>query len=299
MEPETIRDVVLPGPRRQEVVMGPPVSTPAPDVAMPPPPRRSRSSRRVLVGVLVVVVAVAVVTVVAVVLGHGTRAVPVFPSLAENPDPTLHGTVAYLGDGNCIRIIAAGGGPSKQVLCLPAQDPSTAKALGKEQGPQLVWRSDGRLEVTMFRMTDPPGPNFRAGWQKIVDVRTGQVEDVPAAEVPSTADRTTQPSTSPSGQRINWTSDAQNGRIEVVLHENGQSRTLLSAQGPGEYTYGLMAAFWSPDWKWVVADDGRILVITPGNAVTRVLVQPADSGFGGDGLARFAVTAEDVLGPTG
>ncbi len=278
--------------------MSRPVSPPAPDLA-PPPPRRSRRSWLVLLGVVVGIVAVGVATFVAVEVRSGSRAVPAFPSLTDNPDPSLHGTVAYLGDGNCVRIIAAAGGPSKQVLCLPAQDPATAKTLGKEQGPQLVWLPDGRLEVTMFRMTDPPGPDFRAGWQKIVDVRTGQVEDVPAADVPSTANRTTQPSTSPTGQRISWTSDPQNGRIEVVLHENGQSRTLLSAQGPGEYTYGLMAAFWSPDWKWVVADDGRILVITPGNAVTRVLVKPADSGFGGDGLARFAVTAEDILPSTG
>lgn len=282
--------------------MSPPVSPPDPDLAMPPPPRKPGNPRRVLIGGLVAVVFVIGLVAAAFILGEagsGSRDVPQFPFLADNPDPALHGTVAYLGEGNCIRIIAAAGGQSKQVMCLPAQDPAVAKTVGKEQGPQLVWRSDGRLEVTMFRMTDPPGPDFRAGWQKIVDVRTGQVEDVPAGDVPSTANRTTQPSISPSGQRISWTSDSRNGRIEIVLHENGQSRTLLSAQGPGEYTYGLSAAFWSPDGKWVVADDGRILVITPEKALTRVLVKPADSGFGGGGVARFAVTAEDILAPAG
>jgi hypothetical protein len=250
-----------------------------------------------VLGILGIVLALGVTAVVL----HFSRSgsVPSFPSLEETPDPTLHGTVAYLGDGNCIRIVAAGGGPSKQVMCLPSQDVAVAERLGKEQGPQLVWRPDGRLEVTMFRMTDPPGPDFDAGWQKVVDVRSGAVEDVPASAVPSTADRTTQPATDPDGRRISWTSDPASGRISVRLDDHGNTRTLLSARGPGEYTYGLAAAFWSPDWSWVAADDGRILVITPDDAVTRVLVEPADSGFGGDGLARFAVTAEDILTAAG
>ena len=272
------------------------VSPPAADPAAPPSVRPSRS-RWVLVGGVVSAVALVVATVVVLASGWRSHAVPSFPSLAAAPDPTLHGTVAYLGEGNCIRIVAAAGGPSKEVWCLPAQDVTTAEKLGKEQGPQLVWRPDGRLEVTMFRMTDPPGPDFRAGWQKIIDVRTGTVEDAPAADVPSTANRTTHPSTSPSGRRISWTSDPQNGRIAVVLHEGGTSRTLLSAQGPGEYTYGLSAAFWSPDGQWIAADDGRILVITPADGRTRVLATPADTGFDGR-LSRFAVTSQEIPPPT-
>lgn len=86
-----------------------------------------------------------------------------------------------------MRIVAAARSPSKEVLCLPPLDPKDGKALGKPIGPQLVWFGDGRLEVTMFRMTDPPGPNVRPGWQKIIDVRTGAVTDVPATQVQSLA----------------------------------------------------------------------------------------------------------------
>lgn len=262
----------------------------------PPPAARSRRTWWVVLGVVVGVLVLVLATFAFFAFRSQTRAVPSFPSLASSPDPALHGTVAYLGEGNCIRIIAAGGGPSRQVWCVPNQDIGKAEKLGKEQGPQLVWRPDGRLEVTMFRMTDPPGPNFNAGWQKIIDVHTGAVEDVPAADVPSAADQSTHPSTSPSGRRVSWTSDAANGRISIVLHEGATSWTLLSAQGPGEYTYGLSAAFWSPDGKWIAADDRRILIITPENGVTRELVTPADSGFGGE-LARFAITAQDLLAP--
>jgi hypothetical protein len=232
-----------------------------------------------------------------------TRDEPRFASLAANPDPSLQGTVAYLADANgCVRIAAAAGQPSKEVLCLPRMDVSEAKKLGKEIGPQLVWLPDGRLEVTMFRMTDPPGPGFRAGWQKIVDVRTGAVEDVPAPEVPSEPNLDTHPTVSPTGEKITMSSDSESGRIKIVLTDaGGESRPLLSAQGPPGYTYGLNAAFWAPDFDWIAADDGRILIVTTADpSVTRVLTDESHNAvFGGDDprLARFAVTAENILTP--
>jgi hypothetical protein len=238
------------------------------------------------------------------VLGHVTGGeIPRFPSLAAKPDPSLQGTVAYLdGPTNCVRILAAAGSPSKELLCLPPLDPKEAKALGKPLGPQLVWLGDGRLEVTMFRMTDPPGPNYRPGWQKIVDVRTGAVTDTPAAEVPSTPNLTTRPVVSPSGERIRFTSDSQSGHVRVTLTDaSGRTRTLLEANGPGEYTYGLASAFWSPTFDYVLADDGRILVITTGKApLIRVLVESNASSLGGGAShAGFAVSAENLLAPTG
>ncbi|MEI6620415.1 MAG: hypothetical protein WCP28_00720 [Actinomycetes bacterium] len=258
-------------------------------------------SRRVVVGVVVAVLALvfaAVVTMVLVAVIEVTRPIPQFDSLAQNPDPSIHGTVAYFADRNgCVRVVAASGQPSKDVLCLPGQDVSKAEKLGKELGPQLVWLPDGRLQVTMFRMTDPPGPGFNPGWQKIVDVRTGAVQDVPQADVPRSPDLATHSLTSPSGQTVTTVSDG--GHVVVALASASGSRTLLDVQGPGEYTYGLISAFWAPDYKWIAADDGRILVITTGeSSVTRVLTdESGQASFGGDDsqLARFAVTALDLL----
>lgn len=253
------------------------------------------------------VVAVAALVAGVLVIGHavGGRSVPKFPSLAEQPDTSLRGTIAYFaGESGCVRIVAAAGTPAKDVLCIPPADTSKAVELGtKENGPQLVWLSDGQLEVTMFR-SDPKTGMFSAGWQKLVDVRTGQVQDVPAADVPSTPNLTTRPTVSPSGQRINTTSDAASGRVKVMLTDSAGTRTLLSTQGPGEYTYGLTSAFWAPNWQWIGADDGRILVITPDDPpVTRVLTDQTQSGRGraeglsGDDprLASFAVTDADIL----
>lgn len=238
------------------------------------------------------------------VLGHITGGkIPQFPSLAASPDPSLQGTVAYLdGPTNCVRIVAAAGSTSKEVLCLPPLDPKEGKALGKPLGPQLVWLGGGRLEVTMFRMTDPPGPDYRPGWQKIVDVRTGAVTDVPAAQVPSTPNLTTRPVVSPTRERVSFTSDSQSGHINITLTDaTGRTRTLLDANGPGEYTYGLQSAFWSPTFDYVVADDGRILIVTTNKApLTRVLVESNASTLGGGPHhSGFAVTAENLLTPAG
>ncbi|MFM8303168.1 MAG: hypothetical protein ACKOA9_02530, partial [Actinomycetota bacterium] len=114
------------------------------------------------------------------------RPLPEFPSLAERPDPALGGTVAYYAaDTRCIRIVAAAGAPSRDAWCLPEEGPAEWVEVGKPVGPQLVWLPDGRLEVTMFRMTPQKSarsaPPLGRGWQKLVDVRTGAVEDVPAA----------------------------------------------------------------------------------------------------------------------
>lgn len=126
-------------------------------------------------------------------------------------------------------------------------------------------------------------------------MRTGKVEDVPAADVPSQLSRNTRRQVSPGGQRISWTSDVD-GRIKVMLTGRNGTRTLLSAQGPGEYTYRLNSAFWAPNWQWIAAEDGRILIITPGDPpVTRVLSAGSRSGSTLGLAPALAVTAEDIL----
>ena len=173
-------------------------------------------------------------------------------------------------------------------------------AVGKPVGPQLVWRSDGRLEVTMFRMQ--PGQEKRlvliAGWQKIIDARTGTVADVPAAQAPATPNTTSQPTVSPNGQRVSYRLDGGSGRVKVTLTENTGTRTLLSAHGPGMYGYQFGPVFWAPNWQWIAAsDDGRILVVTTKTpSVTRVLVTDSGGGAGGGTAGpAFAVTGADLL----
>lgn len=255
--------------------------------------------------------AAALVGVIALVLGFGSglfhpnegRALPKFVSLAERPDASLHGTVAYFAnDTGCIRLVAAAGWPSKDVYCIPQADLTVKPAQGlKPAGPQLIWRADDRLEVTMFFWTPVSGQPaiYRPGWQKIVDVRTGQVESVPAEQVPPTPNTATQPTVSATGQRVDFSLNGSTGRAKVTLTDSTGTRTLLSVHGPGEYGYRFGPVFWAPNWQWIAAsDDGRILIITPGDpSVTRVLVTNSGGGAGGGTAGpAFAVTSSNLLG---
>lgn len=228
------------------------------------------------------------------------REKPEFPSLQEAPDKTLVGTVAYVeAKTNCIRLIALSGTASRQLYCIPAWSAEEAKKLGKPLPPQLVWLADGKLEVTFFRMTDPPGINVVKGWQYVIDAVTGQLVNTPTAEVPSSPNLATHLTKNVMGEIVKFSSDAESGRVKVwVESPNGSMNTVIDERGPGKYTYGMNAAFWGPDNKTIFAEDGRILVITPEADLTvRVLVEEGEFGFEADDPARsaFAVTTADYL----
>lgn len=267
------------------------------------PPTVRRLRRGVIAAAVAVAIALAMLVAGLLFIWGPSWHEPRFASLAAHPDRSLQGTVAYYADRTgCVRIVAAAGRPSKTLLCLPQkQDVAKALKLGKEIGPQLVWLPGGRLQVTMFRMTPPPKPGaapaYHKGWQKIIDVRTGHITQVPAAVLPDRPNLTTHPMVSPSGERITWTSSG--GRVKIMLSHANRSRVLLSVQGPPE-TYWLGAAFWAPNWKWIAADDGRILIITTGrHPVTRVLTAESSSISFDQRWARFAVTGVSLFPPAG
>ena len=113
-------------------------------------------------------------------------------------------------------------------------------------------------------------------WQKVVDVTTGAVQEVPAAEVPSTLPVATA-SAGPNGEQIEVTSDG--GHVEIVLTDAAGSRTLLTAEGNPEYAIKVPPT-WSPDGRWIVVENGpgEILLITVDDpAVTRILTTNAMS----------------------
>ncbi|MBN2112765.1 MAG: hypothetical protein JW785_01415 [Acidimicrobiia bacterium] len=223
------------------------------------------------------------------------RPAPEFPSLADQPDPALHGTVAYFAmvgdpktqiDSGCVRVIAASGAESKDVLCL--------SDAGSDTGPQLAFLPDGRLEVTMFSW--PVDQPLVVAWQKIVDVRTGAVEEVPAGQPPA-APSAQGATVTPAGEQIIARTGGNEAELALVSAD-GAARTLWSAEVSPEYS---IRAIWAPNWEWVLAYDGRLLVATVDDpAVIRVLVaEPA--GLGGWGsteprMATYAVTEVDLVG---
>ena len=262
-----------------------------------------RSSRRSpiwpwIVGAAVVGVAVAGFFVVRDMVAYN-RPNPVFPSLADNPDPSLQGTVAYYDiSTSCVRMVAAAGQPSRDVLCLSEDE--TFNPNQDTFGPLLAWLTDGRLQVTMLWWGErQPESAASPGWQQIVDVTTGAVEEVPEAEVPDTLPGTTEPAPGPNGERIEVTSGG--GHVEIVLTDATGSRTLLSTVGNTEYTIKVPPT-WSPDGRWIVVENGpgEILLITVEDpAVTRILTTNAMSWLGWSGRTSLAVTGANLLDPTG
>ena len=252
-----------------------------------------------VVGAIVVGVAVVGFFLVRGNVNGYNRPNPVFSSLADNPDPSLEGTVAYYDvTTSCVRIVAAAGQPSRDVLCLSHDE--TFNPNKDTFGPLLAWLPDGRLEVTMFWWGErQPESAATPGWQKIVDVATGAVEEVPQAEVPDTLPEATGPAPGPNGEQIEVTSDG--GRVEIVLADAAGSRTLLSTEGNPEYTIKVPPT-WSPDGRWIVVENGpgEILLITVDDpAVTRILTTNAMSWLGWSGRTSLAVTGANLLEPAG
>jgi len=250
-----------------------------------------------VVGAIVVAVLAVGFFVVRDLIAFG-RPAPEFPALAEGPDPSLHGTVAYFAmdeddktqvQSGCVRVVAAAGAPHRDVLCL--------SDAGYDTGPELAFLSDGRLQVTMYSW--PTDQDLVVSWRKIVDVRTGEMEEVPVAGLPATPAELG-PVISPTGERI--AAEVRNNHAELVLTgADGVSRTLWSADVSPEYS---IEAIWAPDGEWVLAHDGRLLVVTPDDpALIRVLVTaPGLLGSPASTDPRmyvFAVTGADLLEPEG
>ena len=68
---------------------------------------------------------------------------------------------------------------------------------------------------------------------------------------------------------------------------------------PSKANYLFGPAFWAPNWDWIAASDGRILIITADDpSVTRVLRDDTGSA-NNESWAEFAVTDQNLLTPAG
>jgi hypothetical protein len=213
---------------------------------------------------------------------------PTFPALANNPDPTLMGTIAYLDSpSGCVRVAAVAGQPSKSVFCFPSS-PALHYDL---DWLTLVWLPNGRLEITTHSW--PPKQRIRVDSQRIVDVRTGAVQTIPDSELPATVreDLGSGPTVNSKGEKL--TVSKHGTRATLTVTGPSGSRTLLTARGNTEYRF--IDPRWGPDETWALVDDGRLLLVTTGAQPRARILRTSGAGGFSAGMRGWAVTGADYL----
>ncbi len=231
---------------------------------------RNRPGIVAIVGVMLLLGAVAAG---AFLLFRSANTAPSFVSLADSPDPSLHGTVAYLDSnyGPCLRVVAVSGTPSKELECL-----------GKDAvNAELVWLPDGRLLVTV------PGEGAGAEIsQRIYDAVVGEVTAVPAADIDLENMTWSPRAVNNNGERLTATSAGGHGTV-VVTGASG-SRTVFDEKGGSQYSIGEEPS-WSPDDAFILLTDSsaRLLVVTPDGGKARVLADELGN--------NWAITDRDLL----
>ncbi len=249
--------------------------------------RRKRISGVAIVTSAIAVAAIAAVSVV--LLNRNAEQPPVtlpeFARLADAPDASLHGTVAYFSkDSGCVRAVEAAGAPAQDVLCI-----DDTEGL---YGPALEFLADGRLAITL--MEGSPGAGTVA-WQKVADLGTGAVADTPAADLPASAEEALGTSAIPDNRGLRITT--QDDRIEIIVYGSGAQRYVYAENGPPGYHLGF-DPIWSPDGEWFVIDEGRLLIVTIAHPPTAHILADDPGWIGpasGPGFPVIAFTSDDLL----
>ncbi|MEX2393526.1 MAG: hypothetical protein WD826_03495 [Actinomycetota bacterium] len=233
-----------------------------------------------------------VVVVVIVVFGRSSPTA--FPSLAEEPDASVPGSVAFIredADDRCVFVVAARGGTPNQVYC---PDGGSIE--------HLLWTEDGELAVVGYSRTGSAVTVVDAGDGRVLDHH--RAEDVEVnGQIPgrgplsSGYGRAVPPQTSGPGTgdvyaiddyrtvradraTLEWDYGFE-GEREAELRSVDKKRSpsvIFRARGPRDY--GIAGAQWSPDGKWILAVDTeeRLIVVgADGAPAPRILATEASA----------------------
>ncbi len=217
------------------------------------------AERRAVVSIVAAVATLTVVTVI--ILVFGVIPLPEFPSLTDQPDSSIPGTVAFVhyDEEPCIFTVRASGGEEQEVWC------------GSEYVEFPAWTSDGLLVVTDWSAE----PTYL-----LIDPATGAlVSRVPFSPDESAPEAWPQPYP-PEARRERAdgaevrTEGTRGGSSAVIVRTDGSDMTIVSVEGaPSDYRF--YEAQWSPDGEWVLVSDtaGRLIVVgADGAPEARVLV---------------------------
>jgi hypothetical protein len=208
------------------------------------------------VAVLMAVLVLAVVLVV--VLVFGVIPLPDYPSLADHPDPSIPGTIAFVSDdaASCLGVVPAGGGDVRELRC------------GSIETSTPAWTTDGLIATLDFTSAVPR--------YLLLDPMSGQVVDTVDTDSKSPEPLVTESQTTRSDGAVLITENSRGVATVEIRAPNEPARVLITANGPRDYRFDV--ATWSPDGAWVLVVDseGRLLIVNAsGDPTPKVLVTNA------------------------
>ena len=185
--------------------------------------------------------------VAAAIWAFGIAPLPDYRSLADDPDPSIPGRIAFvrLGERTCLHVVPARGGPATRFLC------SDEESWGRGQvawfGGPIRWTRDGRIVVQAF------GP---AGSEAIVvDPETGRVLERISVQEPI------------AERPLPGTDDVRSDGAKLIVRPAGEDAALgiapvdasprEVARVSGPPTYAFWEARWSPDGEWILVRDSN------------------------------------------
>ncbi len=229
----------------------------------------ARGSREKRAGLAAIGVALAVA---AAIWAFGIAPLPDFPSLADRPDPSIPGRVAFVrfGERPCVHVVPAGGGAARRLLC--SDEDTWERGEVAWFGGPIRWTRDGRIVVQAF------GP---AGSEAIVvHPETGRVLDRIAVEEPL------------AERPLPGSDDVRSDGAKLIVRRSGREavlgfapvdaspREVARVSGPPTYTF--WEARWSPDGEWILVRDSNqdlLVVRAADRAPVRLLADRVSGPF--------------------
>ena len=205
----------------------------------------ARGRRRAMLFAAGVALAVA-----AVVWAVGVEPIPDYEALAERPDPSIPGHIAFLRSGErpCVWVVAAAGGEARLLACTDDAETREGSWLG---GP-VAWTREGNVAVQAY---GPYGNRVL-----VFDPDTRRVLERIEAEAPllDHADPAGGPRADGARILVN-----RSGRTATLGIAPVAASPIEIARVTGPPGYGFSDPRWSPDGEWILVRDSneRLLVV--------------------------------------
>lgn len=205
----------------------------------------ARGRRRAMLFAAGVALAVA-----AVVWAVGVEPIPDYEALAERPDPSIPGHIAFLRSGErpCVWVVAAAGGEARLLACTDDAETREGNWLG---GP-VAWTREGNVAVQAY------GPHGNR--VLVFDPDTRRVLERIEAEAPllDHADPAGGPRADGARILVN-----RSGRTATLGIAPVAASPIEIARVTGPPGYGFSDPRWSPDGEWILVRDSneRLLVV--------------------------------------